>query len=148
VKRPRPKAPPAYPPPVTDPNRRRATQQAVGEFRELRRSIARGRFSLYSTLGRFYLGGLLVAFAAIAVTLARAYWGKPLRSQDVIYAIVGAVGFISIPLALILTYLKERRIHRLAAGLCSKCGYDLRASQESGGALLYRCPECGTRAGD
>ena len=32
--------------------------------------------------------------------------------------------------------LKKRMRHRLAAGLCPACGYDLRASTE-------RCPECG-----
>ena len=38
--------------------------------------------------------------------------------------------------------------HRFGEGLCSRCGYDLRATPEQGGALLARCPECGTIPAD
>jgi hypothetical protein len=45
------------------------------------------------------------------------------------------------------TYLRRvRRRRRIAAGLCPSCGYDLRATPAAGGALLGRCPECGTIA--
>ncbi len=38
---------------------------------------------------------------------------------------------------------RHRREHRLAHGLCVKCGYDLRATADAGGPLVDRCPECG-----
>jgi len=41
---------------------------------------------------------------------------------------------------------RARRRRRERIGLCRKCGYDLRATPEAGGALLERCPECGTEA--
>jgi hypothetical protein len=37
----------------------------------------------------------------------------------------------------------RRRSRRVADGHCIECGYDLRAGPEAG-ALLERCPECGT----
>jgi hypothetical protein len=37
---------------------------------------------------------------------------------------------------------RARRRRRVRAGMCTACGYDLRATPE-GGALLGRCPECG-----
>lgn len=37
-----------------------------------------------------------------------------------------------------------RKKRRAPVGLCPACGYDLRASPEGGGAVLARCPECGT----
>jgi hypothetical protein len=33
---------------------------------------------------------------------------------------------------------------RTARGRCPICGYDLRATPQEGGALLNRCPECGS----
>jgi hypothetical protein len=36
------------------------------------------------------------------------------------------------------------RRRRTRPGHCPRCGYDLRATPEGGGALLGRCPECGT----
>ena len=43
---------------------------------------------------------------------------------------------------------KRRRLrqYRRANNLCEACGYDLRATPEKGGALLARCPECGSEA--
>ena len=49
---------------------------------------------------------------------------------------LGVYGLISlIPLRLFVLRLKDRR--RSKAGLCPRCGYDLRATPD-------RCPECGT----
>ena len=47
------------------------------------------------------------------------------------------------PLAWLRARLRRRR--RLKRGLCPACGYDLRATPETGGALLSCCPECGAR---
>jgi hypothetical protein len=33
----------------------------------------------------------------------------------------------------------------LKLGICPECGYDLRATPESGGRMLKACPECGKR---
>lgn len=40
-----------------------------------------------------------------------------------------------------------RARRRVGAGLCPACAYDLRATPRPGGALLDRCPECGTARG-
>ena len=42
-------------------------------------------------------------------------------------------------------WLWRRLRRRTRAGCCTQCGYDLRATPEQGGALLARCPECGTQ---
>src|SRR5687767_10722458 len=39
-----------------------------------------------------------------------------------------------------------RQRRRIRSGRCVSCGYDLRATPEAGGALVERCPECGTSA--
>ncbi len=39
-----------------------------------------------------------------------------------------------------------RRRHRMRQGLCTNCGYDLRATPNADGPLLERCPECGGEA--
>jgi hypothetical protein len=42
---------------------------------------------------------------------------------------------------------RRRRARRLAlVGCCRRCGYDLRATPEAGGAMLATCPECGRSA--
>jgi hypothetical protein len=47
-------------------------------------------------------------------------------------------GFALLPLAeLMLLGSRRRRRRRAAAGLCARCGFDLRATPD-------RCPECGT----
>ena len=43
---------------------------------------------------------------------------------------------------LMMSRLLHRRSRR-RAGKCVRCGYDLRATPQEGGALLDRCPECG-----
>ena len=48
----------------------------------------------------------------------------------------------ALPAVRILRAVRGRRRDR--AGHCAACGYDLRGTPERGGALLDRCPECGT----
>jgi hypothetical protein len=53
--------------------------------------------------------------------------------------------FAVLPFFALLSRLRHhRRARRKAFGCCAACGYDLRATPESGGELLARCPECGT----
>ena len=53
------------------------------------------------------------------------------------FALAPAVSVI----AIIARSIKQRS--RRARGLCPDCGYDIRATPTTGGALLARCPECG-----
>jgi hypothetical protein len=58
-----------------------------------------------------------------------------------------AVGVLSLAVALVIGILQamRRRIRkRIERGLCPNCGYDLRATPDGGGAVLSRCPECGS----
>lgn len=48
----------------------------------------------------------------------------------------------ALPAVVVARWLRSRRRRR--AGLCPNCGYDMRATPERGGAVLDRCPECGT----
>ena len=53
-----------------------------------------------------------------------------------------ALLFALLPAIQLGAFLRSRKRRR--EGHCRKCGYDLRATPEKGGALLERCPECGT----
>jgi hypothetical protein len=48
------------------------------------------------------------------------------------------------PAAALILWLRRRRAQQI--GHCRRCGYDLRATPDEGGALLARCPECGCEA--
>jgi hypothetical protein len=52
------------------------------------------------------------------------------------------VATLILPLSALRRRLRDRRLIR--QGRCRACGYDLRATPQEGGALLPRCPECGT----
>jgi hypothetical protein len=73
---------------------------------------------------------------------AFALWRRS-RPDGVRYLMIIApfwsLGVVSIasPLALLALRLRRRRLRRHSGGLCSVCGYDLRATPQ-------RCPECGS----
>jgi hypothetical protein len=50
-----------------------------------------------------------------------------------------------IALLMLLTAWRVRRRKKYLPGMCVRCGYDLRATAESGGQLLDVCPECGEK---
>jgi hypothetical protein len=54
-----------------------------------------------------------------------------------------------VPIAALLWWLAPHPRFKSRWGLCTACGYDLRATPAAGGALLAVCPECGkeTHAG-
>ena len=47
-------------------------------------------------------------------------------------------------LRLVKHYAGGRAASRAARGLCTRCGYDVRATSRPEGPRLPRCPECGT----
>ena len=67
-------------------------------------------------------------------------WRGPLRRELIVPYWVIALIFALAPAFQLRRVLRERsRRHRQAAGRCTACGYDLRATPE-------RCPECGAAA--
>jgi hypothetical protein len=57
-------------------------------------------------------------------------------SIQVPWLLITAVVFLPAAMIVIQQFLRQRRV---AAGRCTACGYDLRATPE-------RCPECGCKA--
>ena len=90
-----------------------------------------------------WVGAAAFVFGAVNLpSLARDT--DPLR--DVLFPLT-AITLIPAVAAAVLAWglnKNRRRAAAWAAGRCAECGYDLRASPEGGGALLPRCPECGT----
>ena len=83
---------------------------------------------------RSYIVGIDPGWIVFHGTMA----GKPINFGEVPYALLFVLGLI--PAVCYWRYFVrvERRQAREKAGLCSRCGYDLRNSRGE------RCPECGT----
>ena len=86
-----------------------------------------------------YLSGMIAAYRAEQLRLAR-----PPKTHFVpLWWIIGAA--VVLPACWAFAWSKRAaRRRRSRAGPCQSCGYDLRATPEKGGALLGRCPECGS----
>jgi hypothetical protein len=86
-------------------------------------------------LGRHTEPRRMLYGAAVLFPLALPYWFICLLATP-------------LPLAWALRYRRRRRaLRRALAGQCVRCGYDLRATPDAGGARLAVCPECGASAG-
>jgi hypothetical protein len=130
--------PPRYPKADKETAARRRYGKAMVEYRRVQGSpLTHGRFNLYSSYGRVFLGLMFALNLGLAVVIVQLILERPPRYWDEwVLRFAGPFVPITLPIIFCLMYRSHRRIYRLANNQCPACGYDLRESPE-------RCPECG-----